>query len=114
MPPKAGDSLKQGTSVSLTTSSHSASSLLQEETLLKKCPNIYNQEKFCDKRVKFVKNKTSTATSASSAPDYYNPNLHLAALEALQRSGAIEMIYSTGGKGKVVIPATSVTTTTEN
>ena len=79
MPQKAEDSLKGGDSVSLTTSSHCASSLLQEETLLKKRPNISNQEKFCDKRVKFVENKTLTATSASSAPDYSIPNLHLAA-----------------------------------
>ena len=86
--------------------------MLQEETSLKKCPKVSNQEKFCDKRVKFA--KTSTVTSASSAPVYSNPNLHLAALEALQRSGAIEVIYPTGGKGNIVSSTTLVTTTTEN
>ena len=113
MPLKAGDSLKQGASVSLTTSSHSASSLLHEETSLKKRPNVSNQEKFCDKRVKFVKNKTSTATSASSAPDYSYPSLYLAALEALQRSGAIEVIYRKGVKGHKVSSTPLPLTTTE-
>ena len=76
-----------------------------------KGPKASNQGKFCDKRVKFA--KTSTVTSASSAPVYSNPNLHLAALEALQRSGEIELIYPIGGKGNIVSSATSVTTSTE-
>ena len=98
----------------MNTSSHSDGSSFPEETLSRKRPHISNQVEFCDKRVRFVNNKTSMATSASSAPDYSNPNLHLAALEALQMSGAIEVIYPTGGKGKVVISTTPVTTTTEN
>ena len=107
---QAGISLKQGASVSSTISSDSASSLLQEESSLKEHPKVSNQGKSCDKRVKFT--KTSTVTSASSAPVYSNPNLNLYALEALKRSGAIEVIYPKGGKGNKVSSTTPSQTTT--
>ena len=111
LPPQAENSLKRGASVSSTISSDSASSLLQEESLLKKRPKVSNQGKSCDKRVKFT--KTSTITSASSAPVYSNPNLNLDALEALQRSSAIEVIYPKGVKGNKVSSTALPSTTTE-
>ena len=97
--------------MSSTISSDSTGSSLQGESSLWKQPKVSNQGKHCDKRVKFT--KTSTTTSATSAPVPSNPNLNLAALEALQRSGAIEVIYPKGVKGNKVSSTPLPSTTTE-
>ena len=62
-------------------------------------------------RVKFT--KTSKSTSVTSAPVSYNPILNLAALEALQKTGAIEVIYPKGVKGNKVSSTPPPSTTTE-
>ena len=97
--------------MSSTISSDSTSSLLQGESSLRKQPKVSNQGKRCDERFKFT--KTSTSTSAISAPVPSNPNLNLAALEALQRSSAIEVIYPKGVKGNKVSSTPLPSTTTE-
>ena len=110
LPSQAESSLRRGNSVSSTISTDSTSSSFQGESSLKKQPKVSNQIKSCDKRVKFT--KTSTSTSVTSAPVPSNPNLNLAALEALQKNSAIEVIYLKGVKGNKVsstpLPSTTI------
>ena len=97
--------------MSSTISSDSTGSSLQGESSIRNQPKVSNQGKYCNKRVKFT--KTSTTTSAISAPVPSNPNLNLAALEALQRSSAIEVIYPKGVKGNKVSSTSLPLTHTE-
>ena len=104
----------RGASVSSNTSLHSDGSLFPEETLSRKHLYASNQVESYDKRVRFVENTTiSTETHVSSKPNYSSSNSHLAALETLQRNGAIQVIYPKGGKCNTVSSGTSVITTTE-
>ena len=83
-----------------TTSSDSSGSSLQGESSIRKQSNSSGQGKLCDKRVKF--NETSATTSATTAPVPSHPNLNLAALDALQKSGAIKVIYLRSLQGNTV------------
>ena len=74
-----------------TTSSNASHSSLLGDSSNRKRPHISGQDKFCDKRVKF--RETLAATGATVAPTPSHPTLNLAALEALQNSGAIEVIF---------------------
>ena len=95
-----------------TTSSDSSGSSLQGESSIRKRSQSSNQGKHCNKRVKL--NKTSTTTSATSTPVPFNPSLNLAALEALQNSGTIEVIYPRGVKGNTVSSTSPPSTSSEN
>ena len=104
----------RGASVSSNTSSHSDGSLFPEETLSRKPPHISNQVESYNKRVRFVDNATiSTETHVSSKPNYSSSNSHLAALETVQRNGAIQVIYPKQGKGNTVSSTTSAVSHTE-
>ena len=83
-----------------TTSSDSSGSSLQGESSIRKRSQSSVQGNLCNKRVKF--NETSATTSATAAPVPSHPNLNLAALEALQKSGAIEVIYPRSMQGNTV------------
>ena len=112
LPPQAESSLRQGNSVNSTTSSDSSGSSLQGESSIRKQSKSSDQGKLCDKRAKV--NETSTTTSATAAPVPSHPSLNLAALEALQKSGAIEVIYPRGMQGNTVSSKSPPSTYSEN
>ena len=95
-----------------TTSSDSSGSSLQGESSIRKQSHSSDQGKLCDKRVKF--NETSTTTSATAAPVPSHPSLNLAALEALQKSGAIEVIYPRRMQGNTFSSKLPPSTDSEN
>ena len=74
-----------------TTSSDASGSSLQGDSSNQKQPHSSSQDKFCDKRIKF--RETLAETSATFAPVPSHPNLNLAALDALQKSGAIKVSF---------------------
>ena len=100
LPPQAESSLKRGNSENSTTSSGSSGSLLQGDSSIRKRSHSFGQDKLCDGRVQFK--RTLTTTGAATAPVPSNPNLNLTALEALQKSGAIKVIYQRSWQGNTV------------
>ena len=77
----------------------SGSSLLGDSSNWKRSHSS-SQDMLCDKRVKLK--ETSATTSAATAPVPSHPNLNLAALDALQKSGAIKVIYPRSLQGNSV------------
>ena len=114
MPPSAGVSLRQGTSVSLNSSSHSAGSLFSEETLSRKHSYASDQGESNIKRVRYVENgHFFTKTNVFSKHDYSSSDSQLAALEILKKNGAIQIIYPMQGRGNIVSSPASAVTQTE-
>ena len=91
LPSEAGAPLERSNSENSTTSSGSSGSSLQEDSYIWIRSHNSGQDKICDGRVKFK--RTVITTGAATAPAPSDSNLNLAALDALQRSGAIEVIY---------------------
>ena len=91
LPPQAESSLERGNSMNSTTSSNTSGSSLLEDSSNQKRSYSSGQDKFSDKRVKFEETLATTGVSVTSVPSH--PTLNLAALEALQNSGAIEVIF---------------------
>ena len=91
LPSQAEGSLERSNSENSTTSSFSSGSSLQEDFSIWNQSQNSGQGSVCDRRVRF--RDTVITTSATSAPAPSDPNLNLAALDALQRSGAVEVIY---------------------
>ena len=91
LPPQAEISLERGNSENSTTSSDASGSLLLGDSSNQKRTHISSQDKFCNKRVKFK--ETLDTTGATFAPTPSHPTLKLAALEALQNSGTIEVFF---------------------
>ena len=75
---------------SSTSSDCSGSSLLGDSSNQKRSHSS-SQDEFCDKRVKFRETLATTGATVTPVPSH--PTLNLAALEALQKSGAIEVIF---------------------
>ena len=74
-----------------TTSSNTSGSSLLEDSSNQKRSYSSGQDKFSDKKVKFEETLATTDVSVTPVPSH--PTLNLAALEALQNSGAIEVIF---------------------
>ena len=85
LPPQAENALEWGNS---TASSETSGSSLREDSSNQK--NISDQDQFREKKVRFEETLPTT-DAVSSVPSM--PTVNLAALEALQRSSAIEVIY---------------------
>ena len=100
LPPQAESSLKQGNSENSTTSSGSSGSSLQEDSYIRKQSQSSGQDSVCDGRIKF--RKTVITTGVATAPAPSDPNLNLAALDALQKNGAIKVIYPRSWQGNLV------------
>ena len=83
-----------------TTSSDASGSSLQGDSSNRKRPHSSGQDKFCDKKVKF--RETLATTGATFAPVPSHPTLNLAALDALQKSGAIKVIFPRNLQGNTV------------
>ena len=112
LPPQAESSLRRGNSVNSTKSSDSSGSSFQGESSIQKQSKISNQGKLCNKRAKV--NETSTTTSATAAPVPSHSSLNLASLEALQKSGAIEVIYPRKIQGNTVSSKSPPSTYSKN
>ena len=74
-----------------TTSSNTSGSSLLEDSSNQKRSYSSGQDKFSDKKVKFEETLATTDVSVTSVPSH--PTVNLAALEALQNSSAIEVIF---------------------
>ena len=85
LPPQAENALERGNS---TASSETSGSSLREDSSHQK--NISDQGQFREKKVRFEETLPTT-DAVSSVPSL--PTVNLAALEALQRNGAIEVIH---------------------
>ena len=88
LPPQAENSLEQGNS---TTSSQTSGSSLLEDSSNQKQPCNSGQDQFSDKKVKFEETLATADFSDTSVPSL--PAVNLTALEALQKSGAIKVIF---------------------
>ena len=88
LPSQAETSLERSNSKN---SSLSSGSSFQEEFSIRTNSQTSGQDSGCDKRVGFKDTVITTSASTTSAPS--NTNLNLDALDALQKSGAIEVIY---------------------
>ena len=91
LPPQAESSLKQGHSKNSTTSTNTSGSSLLGDSSNRKQTNISDQVKVCDRRVQSKDTSAVADTSANSTPS--RPTLNLAALEALQINGAIQVVF---------------------
>ena len=72
------------------TTSNTSGSLLPEDSPGWK-PNISDQVKVCDKKVQSMDTSVVTEVAAAASPS--RPTLNLAVLEALQISGAIQVVF---------------------
>ena len=90
LPSQAESSLERSNSENSTTSSFSSGSSLQEDFSIRNNSQTSRQGSGCDKRVGFRDTVITTNSTLASAPS--NTNLNLDALDALQKSGAIEVI----------------------
>ena len=88
LPSQAETSLERSNSEN---SSFSSGSLLQEDFSIRNNSQTSGQGSGCGKRVGFRDTVITTSATPASAPS--DTNLNLAALDALQRSGAIKVIY---------------------
>ena len=86
LPPQAENALEQGNST--TSSETSGSSLLEDSSNQKRNSG---QDQFREKKVRFEETLPTADVIDTSVPSL--PAVNLAALEALQRSGAIKVIY---------------------
>ena len=91
LPPQAESSLKRGHSKNSTTSTNTSGSLLLGDSSHRKQTSISDQVKVCDRRVQSKDTLVVADISADSTPSH--PTLNLAALEALQISGAIQVVF---------------------
>ena len=112
LPPQAEVSLERGNSENSTTSSGSSGSSLQEDSYIWKRSHSSGQDSVCDGRVKF--RRTVITRGAATAPAPSDPNLNLAALDALQKSGAIKVIYPRSWQGNLVNSQPSPSKYSEN
>ena len=70
------------------------------DSFIQKQSQSSGQDSVCNGRVKF--RETVITTGAATAPAPSDSNLNLAALDALQKSGAIEVIYPGSWQGNLV------------
>ena len=86
--------------------------MVQEDSYIRKRSQSSSQDSVSDGKVKF--RKTVIITGAATTPAPSDPNLNLAALDALQKSGAIKVIYPRSWQGNLVNSQPSPSKYSEN
>ena len=99
LPAQADISLEQSDSTNSTTSTITSGSLLLED-LLDQDSNTPDQVKVCDKKAQSMEASVVTDISAAASPS--RPTLNLAALEALQVKGALQVVFPPSLQGNKV------------
>ena len=99
LPAQADNSLERGDSTNSTTSTITSGSLLLEDSSERDI-NTPDQVKVCDKKAQSMEASVVTDMTAAASPS--RPTLNLAALEALQVSGALQVVFPQGLQGNKV------------